>query len=225
MRKNKISKKGGNGMEKINQYIDSIFYKKDDLLEDVLLSIKENDMPPISVSPSTGKLLTLLVSISGAKNILEIGALGGYSGICLARGFGEDGHLTSLELKENYANLALQNLSKAGFANQVTYMIGPALDNLERLKNENKRFDFFFIDADKRNYENYLHRCIELAEDGALIVCDNAFAGGSVFDETMKERGYTEIMREFNQTVANHPKLCSTLIPIGDGLIVAKVEL
>ena len=88
-------------MKQINRYIDSVFCSQDTLLDEVIASIKENEMPPISVSPSSGKLLTMLVSISGAKDILEIGALGGYSGICLAKGFGEEGTLTSLELEEN----------------------------------------------------------------------------------------------------------------------------
>ena len=94
-------------MKQINSYIDSVFYTQDDLLEEVITSIQENGMPSISVSPSSGKLLTMLISISGAKNVLEIGALGGYSGICLARGFGSEGKLTSLELKEEIRKVSL----------------------------------------------------------------------------------------------------------------------
>nr|WP_263324241.1 O-methyltransferase [Neobacillus sp. Marseille-Q6967] len=211
-------------MKQINSYIDSVFYTKDELLEEVLSSIEENGMRSISVSPSTGKLLTLLVSISGAKNVLEIGALGGYSGICLARGFGKEGTLTSLELVEDYATLAHQNLSKAGFGDQVSYMTGEALQSLEKLVSDNKQFDFFFIDADKDNYENYLKYCIKLAEPGALIVADNVLAGGSVADQSAKSKRYTENMKKFNEMVANHPQLESLLIPIGDGLTVSKVK-
>lgn len=211
-------------MKKINGYIDSVFTNQDDLLEEVLHSIVENGMRSISVSPSTGKTLTMLVSISGAKNILEIGALGGYSGICLARGFGKDGQLTSLELKEEYANLAHRNLSKAGFAEQVSYMTGPALESLEQLVNENKSFDFFFIDADKENYENYLDYCIRLAKKGALIVCDNVLANGSVAEENTEPKRYTEFMKKFNRTVAEQPRLESILIPIGDGITISRVK-
>ncbi|PSL40982.1 putative O-methyltransferase YrrM [Planomicrobium soli] len=211
-------------MKKINCYIDSIFQNEDDLLEEVLQSIEENGMRPISVSPSSGKLLTMLVAVSGAKNILEIGALGGYSGICLARGFGETGHLTSLELMETYAALAKRNLTKAGFGQQVTYMTGPALHSFEQLAAFNKRFDFFFIDADKENYENYLAACIELAEAGALIVADNVLAGGTVADSDLQPKQYTENMLAFNETVANHPLLESVLLPIGDGMTVSRVK-
>lgn len=211
-------------MKQINSYIDSVFTNQDAVLEEILTSIKENGMRSISVSPSSGKLLTMLVSISGAKNVLEIGALGGYSGICLARGFGNEGILTSLELEESYAELAYRNLTKAGFGHQVSYMTGPALQSLEKLVTENERFDFFFIDADKENYENYLNDCIKLAESGALIVTDNVLAGGSVADQELKPKRYTEFMKKFNETVANHPQLESLLIPIGDGMTVSKVK-
>lgn len=210
-------------MKQINRYIDTVFTKQDDLLEEVISSIEENGMPSISVSPSSGKLLTMLTAISGARNVLEIGALGGYSGICLARGFGPEGKLTSLELEERYAKLASSNLDKAGFGEQVSYMTGAALQSLEKLVEDHQRFDFFFIDADKENYENYLEYCIQLAETGALIVTDNVLARGSVVDSEVKPKRYTELMKTFNETVANHPGLESLLIPIGDGLTVSRV--
>ncbi|MGE7544655.1 O-methyltransferase [Sporosarcina newyorkensis] len=211
-------------MRKINDYIDTVFTKQDALLEEVIASIEENGMPAISVSPSSGKLLTMLVTISGAKNILEIGALGGYSGICLARGFGNEGTLTSLELEERYAKLAANNLAYAGFGDQVLYRTGPALDSLAQLDEEEQQFDFFFIDADKENYANYLEACIQLAEPGALIVLDNVLARGSVADPEVQPKRYTSFMQSFNETVANHPQLESLLIPLGDGMTVAEVK-
>lgn len=211
-------------MKQINGYIDAVFSKQDALLGEVISSIEENGMPAISVSPSSGKLLTMLIAISGAKNVLEIGALGGYSGVCIARGFDSEGKLTSLELEERYAKLASNNLAKAGFGDRVSYMTGAALESLEQLIEGNQRFDFFFIDADKGNYENYLESCIELADEGALIVADNVLAGGSVVDQGIKAKRYTEVMKKFNKTVANHPQLESLLIPIGDGLTISRVK-
>lgn len=211
-------------MKQINNYMDEVFYQYDVTLEDVLSSIAENGMPAISVSRSSGKLLTMLASMTGAKAILEIGALGGYSGICLARGMEKKGTLTSLELEEKYAQLVANNLAKAGFAEQVTYMTGPALESLEKLVAEGQRFDFFFIDADKDNYENYLAYCIQLASPGAFIVTDNVLAGGSVADPKATPKRYTAIMKKFNVTVANHPQLESVLLPIGDGMTVSKVK-
>lgn len=211
-------------MKKTNEYINAVFIEPDPLLEEVVASITEHGMPSISVSPSSGKLLTMLVSISKAKNVLEIGALGGYSGICLARGFGGEGALTSLELEESYAELARQNLTKAGFGNQVDYLTGPALNSLEKLARENKKFDFFFIDADKENYENYLEACLQVAQPGALIVSDNVLVRGTVVDHSAEPRPNTEIMKKYNETVARHPRLESLLLPIGDGLTLSKVK-
>ncbi|MFJ7183296.1 O-methyltransferase [Lysinibacillus xylanilyticus] len=211
-------------MQIINNYIDSVFNKQDAILEEVITSIEENGMPAISVSASSGKLLSMLVSMTGAKNILEVGALGGYSGICLARGFGSDGKLTSLELEEKYAQLAYSNLAKAGFGEQVTYITGPALQSLEKLVQSNERFDFFFIDADKDNYENYLNYCVRLANSDAIIVTDNVLAAGSVADPNAKPKRYTELMKKFNVAVANHPQLESIIMPIGDGMTLSKVK-
>ena len=98
------------------------------------------------------------------------------------------------------------------------------MQSLEKLVGDNRRFDFFFIDADKENYENYLRYCIRLAEPGALIVTDNVLAGGSVADPGAKPKRYTELMKKFNETVANHPQLESLLIPIGDRLTISKVK-
>lgn len=210
-------------MKKINEYIDSVFHTEDPLLKEVKQSIEENGMPAISVSPSSGKFLTMLVSMAQAENVLEIGALGGYSGICLARGFGESGRLTSLELEDSYAELAHRNLAKAGFGEQVAYMTGAALESLQKLIAEDKKFDFFFIDADKDNYENYLNACLKLAKPSALIVADNVLARGAVADDAIESK-HKLVMKKFNETVAAHPQLESLLIPIGDGMTVSKVK-
>ncbi|AVK85347.1 O-methyltransferase [Lysinibacillus sp. B2A1] len=211
-------------MKIVNQYIDTVFYGQDPILEEVISSITEHGMPAISVSPSSGKLLTMLVSMTKTKSILEIGALGGYSGICLARGLDCDGTLLSLELEKKYAQLAYNNVSKAGFGEQVSYMTGHALQSLEKLVKDRRRFDFFFIDADKENYENYLHYCVQLANTNAIIVTDNVLAAGSVADSNVPPKRYTALMKEFNVTVANHPQLESIIIPIGDGMTISKVK-
>lgn len=98
------------------------------------------------------------------------------------------------------------------------------MQSLEKLVEDNKRFDFFFIDADKENYENYLEYCIKLADSGAIIVADNVLAQGSVVDQEVKPKRYTELMKKFNENVANHPQLESILIPIGDGMTISKVK-
>lgn len=208
---------------KIENYIESLFLKEDDILDQVLESINANGMRNISVSPEIGKLLTLLVKMSGAKQILEIGALGGYSGICLVRGIKENGHLTSLELKPEYAELAHENLSKAGFGDRVTYYTGEALNSLTQLEEEQKKFDFIFIDADKENYPNYLEYSLKLANPGALIFGDNVLRRGKVVDESYHDAG-TNGMRLFNHRMATDPKLESIMLPVGDGILIGRVK-
>jgi caffeoyl-CoA O-methyltransferase len=207
----------------ISTYIQKLFANEDDLLQQVKESISEKNMPMISVPPETGKLLTMLVAISGSKEILEIGALGGYSGISLLRGTNNGGSLTSLELREEFAEVALENLKSAGFENNVKYVVGPALESLEKLKHSGQKFDFFFIDADKENYESYLEYAVTLANSNALITTDNTLWKGMVADESNQEPN-TIAIRNFNNAVSKHPRLESILIPIGDGLTVARVK-
>ena len=205
-----------------DDYVNDL-YAEDPLLAEVIHTIKEKGMPEVSVAPAYGRLLTFLVQTSGAKRILEIGALGGYSGICLSRGMSEEGRLTSLELKEQYAALAHSHLTKAGFGEKVEYMIGPAADSLEELKKEGKKFDFFFIDADKENYPVYLEYAIQLANPGAIIAGDNCFLRGRTLN-TEKNGPSVQAVRKFNESIATDDRLISTMLPAYDGLALAYVK-
>lgn len=205
-----------------DRYVESL-YETDADLERVNEAIRRHGMPEISVAPGYGRLLTMLVRLSGANRLLEIGALGGYSGICLARGLSGGGKLTSLELKDEFASVAKANLTAAGFGDVVEYRIGEALDSLERLGEEGASFDFFFIDADKGNYVRYLDWAIRLAAPGALIVGDNALLHGKTMDPDAKG-GSVVVMREFNSRIATDPRLESTILPAYDGLCIARVK-
>lgn len=204
------------------EYTESL-YAKDGQLERVMEKIRANGMPEISVKPGYGRLLTLLVKLSGAKRVLEIGALGGYSGICLARGLPQDGRLVSLELRDDYAALAHANLAEAGFGDRAEYLTGEALPSLERLGAEGRRFDFFFIDADKGNYPNYLQWAIDLGNPGAVIVGDNTLLHQKVMDPAEQGNNVRQ-MREFNRLMAEHPRLESVMLPAYDGLAVARLR-
>lgn len=204
------------------QYVESLLLE-DAQLEKVKASIREQDMPEISVALGYGKLLTLLARMIGAKRILEIGALGGYSGICLARGLADGGRLISLELKQEYADVAFANLKEAGHGDQVEYRIGEALDSLEQLEREGQRFDLFFIDADKGNYPNYLEWAIRLANPGAIVVGDNTLMRGKTTNPEQKGNAVTQ-MRKFNELIAQDPRLEGVLLPAYDGLAIARVK-
>ncbi len=204
------------------QYAESLYEKDADLVR-VLEGIRANGMPEISIAAGYGRLLTMLARIQGAKRILEIGALGGYSGICLARGLSEEGMLISLELKEEFAAVARKHLTDAGLGDKVEYRIGEALDSLKQLEQEGIRFDFYFIDADKGNYVNYLEWAIRLANPGAVIVGDNSLMRGRVIDPKVTSNS-VQVMRKFNQMIAADPRLESTLLPAYDGLCIARVK-
>jgi caffeoyl-CoA O-methyltransferase len=198
-------------------------YEEDAVLTRVKEVIVAHNMPEISIAPGYGRLLTMLVTMIGAKRVLEIGALGGYSGICLARGLKEGGKLISLELKQDFADVAKRNVTDAGLGDFVEYRIGEALHHLNELLERGERFDFFFIDADKVNYPNYLELAIKLANPGAIIAGDNTLMRGKVVDEK-QTKASVQAMRTFNQRIATDERLESTILPAYDGLALARVK-
>jgi predicted O-methyltransferase YrrM len=197
--------------------------EEDEILQSVRRKIEERGIPAISVAPELGKLLTILVKTCGARRVLEIGALGGYSGICLARGLPDEGKLVSLELNEEYAAFAKSNLAAAGLGHKVEYRVGPAADSLAALAAEGQRFDFFFIDADKPNYPVYLQAAIGLANPGALIVADNVLLQDRVLDPDNHSPSPTA-MRQFNAMLKADNRLEATLLPVRDGFAIARVR-
>ncbi len=205
------------------EYVNQLFVQEDDVLAKVRHTIVERGMPAIFVPPEIGHFLGMLVTMSRSRDVLEIGALGGYSGIWLARALPSDGHLTSLELNPDYATLAHDHLTQAGLGDKVHYEVGPAVESLNRLQSQGKTFDFFFIDADKENYPAYLDYAVSLARRGAIIVADNALFHGRVLDPN-HDSADARALREFNQQFATHSRLTSTLLTIGDGLAVAVVN-
>ncbi|MBO9604362.1 MAG: O-methyltransferase [Paenibacillaceae bacterium] len=204
------------------QYAESLAAHDADL-ERVKEGIRRHGMPEISIAPGYGKLLTMLVRMTGAGRVLEIGALGGYSGICLARGLADGGTLTSLELKPEYAELAHEHLRQAGLGDKVEYRVGEALDSLEQLGAEGRTFDFFFIDADKGNYPNYLDWALRLGKPGAIVIGDNAFMNGKTLNEEERGNAVTQ-MRAFNASMTGDPRLEGVLLPAYDGLTIARIR-
>ncbi|MBB6673869.1 O-methyltransferase [Cohnella nanjingensis] len=203
-------------------YLESLFPPDPDLAR-VNEAIRARGMPEISVAPGYGRLLTMLAAATGAKRALEIGALAGYSGICLARGLPADGRITSLELRPDYAALALANVTAAGYGDRAEMIVGAALESLTRLEEEGRRFDLFFIDADKENYLNYLERSIRLANPGAIIAADNTLLRGRTLNPD-KQGPAVLAVREFNRVIATDPRLLSTHLPAYDGLALAMVR-
>lgn len=203
------------------QYVDGLF-QKDEVLERIRQATVAAGMPDIAVADGYGRLLTMLVSMNGVSKALEIGALGGYSGVCIARGLQAGGSLTCLELLPSFAEVAKGNVTEAGFGDVIQYIVGDAKASLQQLVEQGERYQFFFIDADKEGYPLYLEYALKLAEPGALIVADNILLRGRTVNEN-KQGPAVQAVRAFNQTIANDPRLQSTVLPGYDGLAIARV--
>ena len=209
----------------INSYIEELFTSSDPELEGALRRSREAGLPSIQVSPNEGKLLRLLAETVAARRILEIGTLGGYSTIHLARALAEDGSLVSLEVDEHHAEVARENIAKAGLGDRVEVRVGDAQQLLSNMAEEAvEPFDLTFIDADKVSYPEYLKWALRLSRPGSLILADNVIRGGSVIEPEDESARAT---RQFNESFAQHPRLSALILPLirgqVDGLAIARV--
>jgi caffeoyl-CoA O-methyltransferase len=213
-------------LTRIDDYVENLFAPQDEALEAAVRESQRAGLPEIHVSPNEGKLLMLLVEITGARRILEIGTLGGYSAINLARGMAEDGLLISLEIEEHHAEVARKNIERAGLAYKVEIRVGDARKLLAQLaEGDEGPFDLVFIDADKKGYPEYLEWALELSRPGSLILGDNTILGGSILDPRDDS---TRAIREFNERLAKDPRLSAIILPLMrervDGLAIARVR-
>ncbi|KQU14123.1 methyltransferase [Bacillus sp. Leaf49] len=197
---------------KVDEYIKDKLMAKDDVLEQTLIKNKQAGLPEIDVSPAQGKLLYLLAKTKGAKRILEIGTLGGYSTIWLARALEEDGELLTLEAVSHHAETAQQNIDRAGLAERVTILQGKALDTLSQLKEQDTLpFDLIFIDADKPNNPQYLKWALHFSKKGTVIIADNVVRNGAVLhasDQDERVKG----TREFFDLLKQESRIEATAI-------------
>ncbi|RVC66805.1 O-methyltransferase, partial [Mesorhizobium sp. M2A.F.Ca.ET.046.02.1.1] len=168
----------------VDDYIVSSLFEADRVLDAVLAANRDQGLPAIDVSAAQGKLLSLLVRIRGAKTVLEVGTLGGYSTIWMARGLPADGKVVTLELDPHHARVARSNFERAGVSGKVDLRVGPALQSLAALVDQSAGpFDLIFIDADKPNNPNYLDWAMKLSRPGTVIVCDNVIRDGAVLNK------------------------------------------
>lgn len=201
-----------NTWEKVDQYITEHLIPHDSVLEKVLSANQQAGLPPIDVAPNQGKLLNLLAQMQGAKRILEMGTLGGYSTIWLARALQADGQLVTLELDPFHAQVAQANLSLAQLSGIVEIRVGNALDQLAQMEDEGvEPFDFIFIDADKPNNPNYLKWALHFSHPGTVIIGDNVVRDGEVINEKSQDPR-VEGVREFYELLAKEPKVTATAI-------------
>ena len=203
-------------------YINPLFAPEDDTLSQIRAEMEQANIPAIQVSPSGGKTLHALALMMGAKRILEIGTLGGYSGTWLARALPADGQLISLELDPHHAEVSRRNLAQAGLTGKVEIRIGPAAESLQAMHEVDEAlFDIAFIDANKDGYPQYLDLVLPLVRKGGLILGDNAL----LMDVNNPDTS-TPGIAQYNAKVSQHPDLVSTMIPVFhsdrmDGLLVS----
>jgi caffeoyl-CoA O-methyltransferase len=203
------------------EYITNKFARPDAVLQQVLTAIPARGLPAITIKPEEGRFLQFLVRANGARQVVEIGTLGGYSGIWLARGLPADGRLITLEKEPKHAEVAREHFALAGLTKQVDLRLGDANDLLPALAAEGP-FDVCFIDADKLGYGAYLTWALANIRPGGIIAAHNAFRQGAVLDTTDKSPDMV-YMREFNERFASEPRLLSTIYPAGDGLLMGVV--
>lgn len=212
----------------VDDYFTRQLISADPILDAALESNAAAGLPPIDVAPNQGKLLHLLARIQGARSILEIGTLGGYSTIWLARALPHDGRLITLEAEPKHAEVAKANIARAGLESVVEIRLGDALDSLSRLANENcGPFDLIFIDADKKNNPDYFRWALKFSRKGSVIITDNVVRNGAVIDETSSDPNIVGV-RQFTNLVANEPTVSATAIQtVGskgyDGFVIALV--
>ncbi len=196
----------------VDKYIMQVLHLHDQILDHALAKSRESELPEISVSAAQGKMLMLLAKSVRARTILEIGTLGGYSTIWLARALPPDGKLITLEYEPKHKEVAAKNLQHAGVDSKVEIMLGAAVENLPKLLGDPRTpFDFIFIDADKESYSDYLQWSVKLSRPGTLIVADNVVRNGAVLDPH-HEDSRVQGIRKFNDLLAAEKRVESTII-------------
>jgi predicted O-methyltransferase YrrM len=177
----------------------------------------------MQISPEQGQLMRLLIELTGARRALEVGVFTGYSSTSVALALPADGTLVACDISEEWTNVARRYWQEAGVASKIELHVQPALRTLDALiaAGQAASFDFAFIDADKTAYDSYYERCLTLLRPGGLLAVDNSLWSGAVADAT-DQRDNTRAIRALNQKIAGDPRVSASLVPIGDGLYLAR---
>jgi predicted O-methyltransferase YrrM len=208
--------------EKLEKYISDNSYDLHPVQKEI---IKYNDglgnIKRMQISVSQAYFLQLFIKSNGIKNILEIGTFTGYSALSMALAVTSDGIVTCLDVNKETSEKAKSFFKKANLENKIKVILGPALDTLERLKEEKNVFDLVFIDADKENYKEYYDLSMNLIKKKGFILIDNVLWHGDVANPVKNDR-FTNIIREFNSLIKNDDRVEKTILPLGDGVTVCR---
>ncbi|HEX4049997.1 MAG TPA: O-methyltransferase [Steroidobacteraceae bacterium] len=213
---------------KVDHWFNDRLVGADTALQAAVEATRVADIPEIQVSPTQGKFLMVLAATLGARAVLEIGTLAGYSTIWLARGVAAGGRVVTLERNEKHAEVARSNLQRAGMADRSQVRVGAASDSLKQLIAERADFDLVFIDADKKGYPDYLTAALQLTHAGSVIVADNVVRDGRVLDEAGADEDLRGIRRYIDMLGAEPRLLSTALQTVGekgyDGFAISRVQ-
>lgn len=201
-------------------YISSTFAEEDDTLARIRRQIPERGLPEIMLSSEEAAFLHFLAVAIGARRIIEVGTLGGYSGVWLARALPAEGSLTTIDINPKHAEVAREHFELAGLDDKVDLRVGDAVEVLPELSDRGP-YDMLFLDSDGRGYMGYLEWALDNLRPGGVLTAHNAFAyGGQVLQADSQDEA-VQARRRFNQRLADDPRLVSTIFPAGDGISVA----
>jgi len=208
--------------DQLHEYVQELFTDHDELLDSLMPAAKQAGLPQISIAPNEGRMMQILLRAIGARKVLEIGTLGGYSAISMARALPAGGKLITLEHEAKHAAFARDWIERAGLSRVIDVREGEALETLAGLADQ-APFDAVFIDADKLNYPRYLDWALRYTRVGGLILADNAFRAGAIFDPAKADDPSIAATLEFNRRFAAEPRLLTSVLFGRDGLAVGLV--
>jgi len=204
-------------------YLLSVSLREDDILQRLREETAQDPASVMQIAPEQGQFMALLAELMGATRALEIGVFTGYSALCVARALAPDGSLVACDISETWTAVARRYWRAAGVADRIDLRIAPALNTLNELlaQGREESFDFAFIDADKQNYLQYYELTLNLLRPGGLVVVDNVLWDGAVIDPSDEEAD-TQAIRVFNNRLADDDRVSLSMIPVGDGLTLAR---
>ena len=210
--------------DRLYQYLIANSIREADILTKLREETAQHPLVDMQISPEQGQLMGLLVRLIGAKKCLEVGVFTGYSSLVVALNLPDDGRLIACDISDEFTSIARRYWQEAGVSEKISLHIAPALETLDRLlaNGESETFDFTFIDADKNNYAAYYDRCFKLVRQGGLILVDNVLWYGRVADPAMDADPRTQAIKQINQRIYHDDRVQISLIPIGDGLTIAR---
>lgn len=205
------------------EYLQKVSVREDDILSRLRRETATMPQANMQIGPEQGQFMAMLVKLMGAKRCIEVGVFTGYSSLCVARAMPADGHLLACDTSEEFTRTARRFWKEAGVEDRIELKLGPAKDTLEALLQAGNKsaFDFAFIDADKTSYRDYYELCLELLRPGGVITIDNTLWGGAVADPANNEKD-TQALRELNESIHRDERVDISLVPIGDGLTLAR---